>query len=308
MSDIPAVPTPARPPLRAYLVIVVGIGVVSLAAIFIRLAQADGVPSLLIAASRLTIASLVLTPITVYRHWVDIRKLRRREIALALISGFFLAVHFATWIISLEYTNVLISSILVTTSPLWAALLEFVFLRAKLGRIVIFGLVIALAGGVVATLASSSGEQGLGQEPLLGSLLAVTGAVCVAVYFVIGRKLRASLNLLPYIWLVYGCAAIILLTGVLIAQIPITGYPEQSYLWMAAMALLPQLVGHSSFNFALKYFSATFVGIVTQIEPFLSAIIAVWVFQEIPSELQFIGSIIILVGIILAMLGQKRTG
>ncbi|MEO8609598.1 MAG: DMT family transporter [Chloroflexota bacterium] len=303
MASIP-VTTPARPPLQVYIVVLMGAVAVSFAAIFIRLAQAEHVPSLLIAAARLTIAALVLTPVVLRNHLPEIRALKRSDLVLALVSGLFLALHFATWILSLEYTSVLISVVLVTTNPLWVALLEVIFLRAHLGRTVIIGLLIGFAGSLVAGL-SSSGGASLGKDPLLGSVLAFTGAVCVAIYLVIGRKLRGRLSLLPYIWLVYGCGALILLAAVILTHIPITGYSSQGYVWLIALALIPQLIGHSSFNYALKYLPATLVGIVNQLEPVLSAVAAIFVFQEIPGQLQLAGSAAILAGVILASIGQS---
>jgi drug/metabolite transporter (DMT)-like permease len=298
---------PSRPPVQVYLVLFMGAVAVSLAAIFIRLAQADNIPSLYIAAARMTIAGLILTPITLRRHMPEIRSLSRSDLLLALLSGLFLALHFATWILSLEYTSVLISVVLVTTNPLWVAVLEVVFLRARLGRTMIFGLLIGLAGSIVAALSSSGGGISPGKDPLLGSILAITGAVCFALYLVIGRKLRARLPLLPYIWLIYSFAAVILLAGVIVSGIPLTGYEPRGYLWLLGMALLPQLVGHSSFNYALKYLPATFVGIVNQLEPVLSAVAAIAFFQEIPQPLQIVGSAAVLIGIILASLGQNQT-
>ena len=298
--------TPARPPLQVYIVVLIGAVAVSFAAIFIRLAQAEHIPSLFIAAARLTIAALVLTPVIVRRHLPEIRALKRGDLVLALVSGLFLALHFATWILSLEYTSVLISVVLVTTNPLWVAVLEVVFLRARLGRTVIIGLLIGFAGSLIAGL-SSSGAASPGKDPLLGSILAFTGAICVAIYLVIGRKLRGRLSLLPYIWLVYGCGALILLAAVILTRIPITGYSQQGYVWLVALALIPQLIGHSSFNYALKYLPATLVGIVNQLEPVLSAVAAIIVFQEIPGELQLVGSVAILAGVVLASIGQNQS-
>jgi drug/metabolite transporter (DMT)-like permease len=307
ISDSPTVmDMPARPPIQAYLVVLMGAAAVSLAAIFIRLAQAEHIPSLFIAAGRLTIAALILTPFTLRKHWAEIRTLSRNEIVLALAAGLFLALHFATWILSLEYTSVLISVVLVTTNPLWIAVLEVAFLRAKLSRTVIIGLLIGLVGSIVAGLSASGNDISPGKAPLLGSILALTGAVAVAVYLVIGRKLRAKLSLLPYIWLVYSCAAIILLLVVAITGTTITGYSSQGYLWLVALALIPQLIGHSSFNYALKYFAATWVGIINQLEPVLSAVAAIIVFQEIPAPLQILGSVAILAGVILASIGHNQ--
>jgi drug/metabolite transporter (DMT)-like permease len=294
-----------QPPLQAYIVTLIGIAAVSMGSIFIRLAQAEEVPSLFIAAARLTLAALILTPFALRRHANEIRQLGRQDLLLAGLSGLFLAGHFATWVLSLEYTSVLISVVLVNTHPLWVALLEVVFLRARLAKLVIAGLFIGITGGLIVAL-SGGDAIAIGQNPLLGSGLALAGAVTVAVYFTIGRKLRGSLSLLAYIWLVYSSAALILLVVVLLMGIPITGYSPVAYLWLLAMALIPQLMGHTSFNYVLKFFPATYVSIATQLEPAVSAAVAFFLFSEAPAPVQILGSAIILAGVVLATLGQNR--
>lgn len=279
----------------------------SLAAIFIKLAQAQNLPSLLIAAARLVIASVILTPITLRRHMNDIRGLNRREITLALLAGLFLALHFAAWILSFEYTTVLVSVVLVTTSPLWIAIAEVTLLRAHFGRLLIVGLLVGMAGSIIVAI-PPDGSLNLGNAPLIGSGLALVGGITVAAYLLIGRNLRARLPLLPYIWLVYTFAALILLILVGLSGIAIGGYTAEGYVWLLALGLIPQLLGHSSFNYALRYFSATYTSIAIELEPVLSAIIAYFVFNEIPNSLQVLGSIIILAGVTVASLEQARSG
>lgn len=296
-------PKASKIPLQAYIVITIGVLAVSLASILIKLAQAEAIPSTLIAASRLTIASLVLTPITLRRYGSELQKLERNHLMLAGLSGLFLAIHFATWVKSFEYTSVLVGVVLVNTNPLWAAILEFIFLRTKLGRWVLIGLVLGILGSIVVALPSGGSLQ---FEANTGSLLALIGAVAVAVYFVIGRNLRATLSLLPYIWLVYSCAAIFLIILVIVTGVPVAGYSFNGYLLLLATALIPQLIGHSSLNFALRYFPASYVGIAAQLEPVLSAIVAFLLFTEIPTGIQIIGSAIILSGVVLASVGQTQ--
>ncbi len=295
------------PPIRwqTYAVLAVGIAAVALAAIFIRLAQDEGISSLTIAASRLGIAALILTPLTLPRYAAHIRQLNRRDILLVLVSGIFLAIHFIMWIKSLEYTSVLISVVLVTTTPLWSAVMEAIFLHMKLNRMILWGLVIGLGGSIVISL--PGGAIDLGSNPILGSLLAIGGAITVAVYYVIRRTLHTKLPLLPYIWMVYGIAAIVALAVVIITGTPISGFSSQGYLWLVALALVPQLIGHTSFNYALAHLSATYVGIASQLEPVGSALIAFFVFAEVPRPLQIVGSIIILVGVTLASFGQSSS-
>jgi drug/metabolite transporter (DMT)-like permease len=297
--------TSNRTPTRAYLVIGIGIAAVSVAAIFIRLAQMQGVPSLLIAAGRLMLAAVILTPFTLRDYRPQIRQLKRSDLLLAGVSGLFLALHFAAWIFSLEYASVLIGVVLISTSPLWIALLEVVVLKARLGPLVIVGLITAVIGGI--SIGTSGGSDLTpGRNPLVGSLLAVSGAAAFAIYMVIGRKLRAKLELLPYIWLVYSCAAIMLILVVLLTRIPVTGYSLMGYAWVVALALIPQLIGHSSFNYAVKYLPATFIGVAAQLEPVASAFIAVILFKEMPQPVQVLGSAVILAGVILALVGQSK--
>jgi drug/metabolite transporter (DMT)-like permease len=301
----PTTIAPTQTPSRVYAILAFGVLAASMAAIFIRFAQAEGLPSLLIAAGRLTLSALILTPFTLRQHRAEITRVSRIDLLMAGASGLLLAIHFATWIASLEYTSVLISVVFVATSPLWVALLEFVFLRVRIKQIVIIGLLVAVAGGVLIGISGDSRGE-IGSNSILGGALALTGAVALAGYLVIGRRLRARLPLLPYIWLVYGCAALFLILMVIVSATPITGYPASGYFWIVLLALVPQLIGHTSFNYALRYVPATFVSISTQMEPIGSAIAAFVVLQETPTGGQILGSAAIIVGVALATLGQRK--
>lgn len=317
MSEI-VTERPQRVPVSVYVVLVFGMLSIFAASILIRLAQAEGVPSILIAASRVVIASLALTPIVLSRYWGDIQKLRNKDFAWAFLAGTFLALHFASWVTSLEYTSVLISNVFVTSSPIWVALMEFFFLRSRLPRLVIVGLVVAVVGGLLIGFAGQFAGQTVSstdpQRELIGGGLSLIGAVTVAAYFVIGRNLQIpqkrggelhKLPVVPYIWLVYGTSGILLSIWVLIAGIPVTGYSTNAYLYILAMAIFPQLIGHSSLNYAVGYLPATLVSMVTQLEPIGSATIAYFLFSELPLPLQLLGSFIILVGVSLANYGQS---
>lgn len=293
-----------RTPNQVYAILFSGVAAASLAAIFIRFAQNDGMPSAYIAAGRLTLSALILTPLALRRHRAAISRLSGVDLLLAAVSGLLLAIHFATWIASLEYTSVLISVVLVGTSPLWSALFEVIFLRARLHRWVIAGLLVAFAGGLLIGVAGGGDDAASGT--LVGALLSLAGAATFAIYLVIGRKLRSQLSLVPYIWMVYGFAAIFLIILALASDVPLGGYTPTGYFMIVLLALVPQLIGHSSFNYALRYLSATFVGIATQTEPIGSALIAYIVFHEVPLREQIIGSAAILIGVGIATLGQEK--
>ena len=294
-----------NPMLRVFTFLAFGVFAASMSSILIRFAQLDGLPSLLIAAGRLTLSALVLAPFALTRHRADLARLRGLDFLMAGAAGMMLAIHFATWITSLEYTSVLISVVFVTTGPLWVALLEFTFLRVRIKQIVIVGLVVAVAGGILIGVTGTPSTTS-GSNPLLGGALALMGAIAFAIYLVIGRKVRAKLPLLPYIWLVYSITALFLIVMLLSTATPVTGFPTSGYLAIVLLAIFPQMIGHTSFNYALRYVSATFVSIASQLEPIGSALVAFIVFQELPTEWQLIGSAAIVLGVVLASLGQRK--
>lgn len=289
---------------------------VSTSSVFVRFAQTDA-PSLVIAALRLTFASLVLAPLVWTRHRVELRGLTNREMALGAISGIFLAVHFATWISSLEYTSVASSVVFVSTGPLWVAILSPVLLNERLAPAAILGLVIAMVGGTVIGLSDTcTWDNGLecpelGQamrgRAMWGNFLALAGAWTVSGYLIIGRKLRARMSLIPYIFLVYGMSALALIIMMLAAGQSPFGYAPSTYGWIFLLAAFPQLIGHSTYNWVLRYIPATLVAIVTLIEPIASAILAYFVLREAPTRGVLFGGLLILIGIYLASRQSKAS-
>ena len=282
---------------------------VSTASIFIRFAQEDA-PSLVIAALRLTCATLLLAPLAITGHREELRSLTRTEITLGVVSGLFLAVHFATWISSLEYTSVASSVVFVSTGPLWVALLSPVLLNERLRRAAIFGLVIAILGGALIGVSDACTWDGglecpaLGQvlqgPAMWGNFLALAGAWTVSGYLIIGRKLRAKMSLIPYIFLVYGMSAMALLIIMFVAGHSPLGYPARTYGWIFLLAAFPQLIGHSTYNWVLRYIPATLVAITTLVEPIGSAILAYFILRETPTLGVLLGGLLILIGIYLA--------
>lgn len=300
-------PSPRIPPRAA---IPVGILAVSTAAILIRYAQVYA-SSLTVAACRLVLAVIFLSPLVGWKYRADLKNLTWREIRPALFSGGLLGIHFASWITSLEYTTVASSVVLVSTTPLWVALLSPLFLGEKITRPVLWGLGLALLGGAVVGISDSCTllAGGLvcppwstfgGEDAFLGDLLALLGALTGAGYLMVGRRLRGQLRLVPYIFLVYGMAALELLIAMLIVDGLPLGYPLRVYGWFALLALVPQLLGHSTFNWALRYLSAAYVSITLLGEPVGSTILAYFFLDERPGLLKIFGAILILLGIVFA--------
>jgi drug/metabolite transporter (DMT)-like permease len=291
------------------IVLFIGILSVSAASIFIRFAQRDA-PSLTIAALRLTFASLVLAPIALTRYRKEKYSLKRSELLLGLLSGLFLAIHFATWISSLAYTTVASSVVLVSTGPLWVALLSPILLKEKLSRAAFLGLGLTLIGGAVIGLSDAcSWDRGLScpylaeffhGRAMWGNFLALAGAWAVTGYLIIGRRLRSTLSLIPYIFIVYSIAALVLVVVMFSSGETPLGYQPMTYVWLLLLALLPQLIGHSIYNWALRYLPAAFVAVTTLGEPIGSVILAYFILQEKPALSVLFGGILILVGIYLA--------
>ncbi|MBE0665348.1 MAG: DMT family transporter [Candidatus Aminicenantes bacterium] len=288
----------AAPTLSPRLALAIGILAVSSGSIFVRIAQEDA-PSLTIAAFRLGLAALILLPVAWLRCREELLELKASDWGWALASGFFLAIHFGTWITSLEYTSVASSVVLVSTSPLWVALAARVFLDEPLPPALLAGLSLAMGGSIVISFAESS--SGFYAQPLLGNALALAGALAVSGYWLIGRHLRRHMSLIPYVTLVYGFAALTLLITALLFRQPLTGFRPTTYGWFLLLALVPQLLGHSTFNWSLAHLPAAYVAIATLGEPIGAAILAFIFLGENPSLLKMAAVALILVGILLIL-------
>lgn len=283
------------------LVLVVGILAVSVSAILIRFAQGDA-PSLVIAAGRTTIASLLLLPFCLGWRRAELRRMSRTEWRLALLAGALLGVHFASWISSLAYTTVASSTVLVTTSPLWVGIASPFLLKEKMSRSLVTGIALALVGSAIIALWDVGGSGGSGSRPLLGNFLALVGAWMAAIYLIIGRRLRAHLSLLTYTTVVYGTAALFLLAAVILSGYPLIGYEPRTLALFLLMALGPQLLGHSSFNWALAFLPASYVAVTLVSEPIGSSLLAYLFFQEKPGTGVWIGGSLIILGLLAASL------
>jgi drug/metabolite transporter (DMT)-like permease len=289
------------PRFGPYLVLAVGVAVVSTASILIRYAQGEGVPSIVIAAVRLGLAAIILTPLAAAKCMRELRALDRRNVLLMLASGAFLAIHFWAWIASLEFTSVASSVVLVTTNPLWVGLASIVLLRERLARGTLAGIALTLAGCLCIFAAdSASHEVSRNPDPLRGNALALLGAAAASGYLLMGRVVRRHVSLLSYIWLAYGTAAVLLLLAVAATQEALSGYSLLAYAAMLGLAVGPQLLCHTAFNWALRYMSATLVALSILGEPVGSAALAWLFFDERFKALQLAGFVLLLLGIYLA--------
>lgn len=276
-------------------VLVGGVACISTSAVLIRLAQA---PPAVIAFYRLFFATLFFAP------WAFGQKKRRgfssRQLQLGFAAGALLALHFLFWMTSLEHTSVASSVVLVTTQPLFVFLISVLFLKEKPTKAMWVGLILALAGSVVVVFSQSES----GTSRLFGNLLAIGGAVMMACYFLVGRKLRQELSLAPYSVLVYGSSSLVLVLFILLRGLPLQGYGGETWLMFLLLALIPTVLGHNSLNWALKYLPATMVSVVILGEPLGAGLLAAAVLQEIPAFSEVLGSVLTLGGIFLVWWGE----
>ena len=218
-----------------------------------------------------------------------------------ILSGLLLSLHFAFWITSLKYTSVASSVVLVSTHPIFVGIGARLFLRERLGLNLILGIILSVLGsGLI-----SYGDMTLSKEALMGDGLALVGAMTASGYFLVGRKMRRNQDLLSYIFPVYSTAGLALVLFSLLFQKPFFGYPTTTYLFMFLLALVPQLIGHTTFNWALKYFPASMVSITILGEPIGSAILAYFILGEGLTIWKGLGGISIFIGILIAL--KKET-
>jgi len=288
-----------RPPVPHILwtLLLVGILAISCASIFIRLAEA---PPLAIAAYRVGIAALIIAPYTLYKRPRANDRWNSRRLLQAILAGVFLALHFAFWIKSLQMTSVASAATLCNTTPLFTAVYARLFLGERLPARATAGILAAVGGGVL--LAGT--DFLLTAEALRGDLLAVCGAIAATGYFLAGSALRPWLSLPAYTLAVYGIAALVLLAWSVASGTTLSGFPSQTYLYLVLLAVIPQLIGHTTFNWALRFLSPTSVAILVLGEPAGATLLA-WLFLgEAPTLLKSAGLMTLGAGIVLGSLSM----
>jgi len=275
-----------RPATGGYGLLALAVLCVSVGSIFIRLAAA---PPLAAAFYRITLATLLIAPFaagSAVRAWPLLSSRRR----LAMIaSGVALGLHFATWIASLSFTSVAASVLLVNTAPLFT----LAFSRLVLGEAITPAVAVAMAVALAGAALIAAADWAQSAASLLGSGLAVAGAVTLSAYHVIGRGLRDALPLPAYVLCVWAGAAATLGLLVGVAGVPITGYPARTFAWLLALAVVPTVLGHGLVNLSLRAFPAPTVGLFLLGEPVAAAALAYAVFGERPGALTLAGGVLV---------------
>ncbi|HEU67979.1 MAG TPA: DMT family transporter [Candidatus Acetothermia bacterium] len=274
--------------------VVLGLGVVCLswAAILIRLTAA---PAVTVAAWRMALAAAVLLPL-----WAGRRpRVSGRGLRVGLVAGACLGLHFVLWMESLRLTTVASSVALVTTNPIFVGLLSALVLGERPSRALWQGIALSVAGGFLI----GWGDFALEGAALLGDALALLGAMAASVYLLLGRRARGEGSLLPYVAVAYGAAAAFLLLGAVATAQPVPRRVD--WLWIGLMALGPQLLGHTSVNWALRRFPASAVAVAILGEPVGATLWAWLLLGEVPGGMQGVGIAFVLLGILRALRGVR---
>ena len=275
------------------IMLVVGVMGVSLSAIFVRYSQA---PSAVTAAWRLLWTVILMTPVTLGSPAIrkELRSCSKRNIILSALSGIFLAAHFVLWFESLGHTTVASSTTIVCTDVIWVSLGYCLFLRGKLGGKAIAAIAVTLLGSVVIAMSDSSS----GGSHLYGDLLALGAAIVVAVYTLIGWVVRENTSTSVYTYICYSACACALLAVCLIGGMGLLAYGISAVVVGFLLALFCTILGHSVFTWCLKYFSPSFVSATKLCEPVAAAVLALFLFGEVPVPLQLLGGALILGGVL----------
>ncbi len=275
---------------------------VSTAATVARMAQEEGLPSLLLAGGRLLIATLVLSPLVLIRHLKEFKNLKTRDWILLITSGMTLGLHFATWIQSLEWTTLISSVFFFSTSPIFMIFLSYPILGERVTRPVVLGTLVAFVGGLFMIFSPGrEHEDPQSNLPLLGDALALLSALAFALYLILGRKLQGKLKVIPYIWSIYLVAGLsVFVPSYLLTDMKLTGHSTMGYIWLIYLGLVPQLIGHSSFNYALQHMQAIYVGLISRLEAIGSTIMGTIILKEIPHPYAIVGALFLFCGVFYA--------
>ncbi len=272
-------------------VLPVAISAVSFAAILIRLSDSHPIA---VAFYRMFFSTLILLPF-VPSYMSEIRKLGRREWTILISSGAFLAVHFAAWISSLSYTSVASSVVLVTAHPIVVAWISGWYLGENTSKKAYTAILVALVG--ISVMAFSSYTTA--QWSVKGDILAIIGMLAVAGYIIRGREIRRNISLIPYVFIVYATSSFFLAIFSIGFSTSFEVYPVREYMLFFTLALIPTVIGHTLYNWSLKYVEARVVSTTLLGEPIVASILALLILSEIPPLLTVFGAAITLTGIYL---------
>ncbi len=268
------------------------------------LAAATAAPALAIAFWRNAMGVGALAPFALWRHRDELRGMGRRAVLLSAAAGALLAVHFGAWLPSLRMTSVASSTALVTTTPIWTALLLRLRGHRPAARVWL-GMGLALLGVVMLTGVDLSASP----RALLGDGLALVGGVAGAGYVVLGAEVRRSVSTTAYTFVCYATTSALLLAVCLGSGTALGGYRGVTWLQLAALTVTAQLLGHTLINRVVRGLGPSVTSTAVLLEtPGAALIAALWLGQT-PPVAAYPALAVILGGLTLVILaGRRKTG
>lgn len=280
-----------KPAIHPYIPIIIGVFSVALSAIFVKMTSAD---SGVTAFYRMLFSIIIMSPLFLWRYTHEIKKLSKRDWYFTAIAGIFLAFHFILWFESLNYTSVASSTVLVTLQPLFAFAGTYFFFKERIS------LKTLIAGGITifGSILIGYGDFKISGNALFGDLLALIACALITVYLLFGQDVRKRLSLITYTFIVYSVSTVTLFFYIIAKGESFGPYPASEWMWFLLLAIIPNLLGHTLFNWSLKWVSTNVISIAILFEPVGAAILAFFILGELLSLSQIIGGTIVISGIL----------
>lgn len=282
------------------IIIIAGVLGVSFSAIFVRYAEA---PSMVLVFYRTFFAALLLAPVVFFRHREELGRLGRKEWILSMVSGAFLGIHFTAYFQAVKWTSIASAVVLTDIEVFFVAFAMLFFFKDRIPGKGWTGILVTFAGSILIAVTDLGG----GSHVIAGDGLAVSAALSMAVYTMIGSVLRKTMSTWIYTFFVYLSAALTVLCMLFFTGTPVTGYQGRDYLMALGMTVFCTLLGHSIFSWGLKYEKASFVSVVKLLEPVFATILGIILFTEIPGIWKILGGFLVITGILIYSLGRKNS-
>ena len=285
--------------MMPYVAIAIGVISVSLSAIFVKMSSAE---SAVIAFYRMLFSVLIMSPIFLLKYKSELKLLQKKDWLFSIVAGVFLAFHFILWFESLNYTSVASSTVLVTLQPIFAFIGTYLFFKEKVAFQSIVAVIVAIGG----SLLIGWGDFRASGDALYGDVLALIACAFITGYLLFGQDVRKRLSLMTYTMVVYSVSTITLFFYVLFMRQSFGPYESNDWFLFVLLAIVPNLLGHTLFNWSLKWVSTNTISIAILFEPVGAAVLAFLIFNENLILSQAIGGIIIILGISIFVLDIKK--
>ncbi|WP_043934299.1 DMT family transporter [Bacillus sp. EB01] len=288
-----------KPIINPYAALAIGVITVSASAIFVKLSHS---PSGVIAFYRLFFSVLFMLPLFLAKYTKELQRITKRDWLFTTISGVLLAFHFILWFESLNYTSVASSTVLVTLQPLFAFIGAYFFFKEKITVGAIISGIIAIIGSFII----SWGDFQISGMALLGDILALIACAFITGYLLFGQTVRQRLSLITYTFLVYSISTITLFMYIVFKGEPLMPEVKLDWLYFILLAIFPTLLGHSLFNWVVKWLSTTTISMAILLEPVGATIMAYYILNETVTWSQIVGGIVVIFGLSLFIIDERK--